>query len=96
MPTCGGLVELTPKGYHIPHFFGSLAVGSGLSYGYVYMSGGNETQETKVASATFQGRVKARKAALCPPSEKIVNAVRVLIDDWYQCCNRARDSVQQS
>jgi hypothetical protein len=89
MPNCGGLVELTPKGYHIPYFFGSLAIVSGLGYGYVYMSGGNETQETKVASATYEGRVKARKATLCPSSGKIVDAVRVLIEDWYQCCNHA-------
>jgi hypothetical protein len=89
MPDCGGLIELFPKGYHIPNFFGSLAIGSGLNYGYVYMSGGNETSETKIASATTSGRVKARKVNLCPPSNKIVDAVRVLIDDWYQCCNRA-------
>jgi hypothetical protein len=88
MPNCGGLVELTPKGYHIPYFFGSLAVGSGLGYGYVYMSGGDGTNETKVASATLAGRVKMRKANLCPPLENIVGAVRVLIEDWRQCCTR--------
>jgi hypothetical protein len=89
MPNCGGLVELTPKGYHIPNFFGSLAIGSGLGYGYVYMSGGDATNETKVASATYAGRVKVRKVSPCPQSEKIVDAVRVLIDDWHKCCNRA-------
>jgi hypothetical protein len=89
MPNCGGLVELFPKGYFIPKFFGSLAIGSGLGYGYVYMSGGNETHENKKMSATTSGRVRARKVKLCPPSNKIVDAVRVLIADWYQCCNRA-------
>jgi hypothetical protein len=88
MPTCGGLVELTPKGYHIPSFFGSLAIGSGLEYGYVYMSRGDGTNETIVASATIEGRREVRKANLCPPSENIVDAVRVLIDDWHQCCKR--------
>jgi hypothetical protein len=88
MPNCGGLVELTPKGYNIPNFFGSLAIGSGLGYGYVYMSGGDATKETKVASATRAGRIKARQANLCPPSETIVDAVRALIDDWHHCCKR--------
>jgi hypothetical protein len=89
MPNCGGLIELFPKGYHLPNYFGSLAIGSGLGYGYVYMSGGNETHETKVMSATKSGRMNARKADLCPAPQKIVDAVRVSIDDWYQCCNRA-------
>jgi hypothetical protein len=88
MPNCGGFVELTPKGYHIPDFFGSLAIGSGLGYGYVYMSGGDEYNETKVCK-THACRVQKRKATFCPPSERIVDAVRVLIGDWYQCCNRA-------
>jgi hypothetical protein len=89
MPNCGGLVELFPKGYHIPNFFGSLAIASGLDYGYVYMSGGNATNEAKAMSATKPGRAKARRINLCPESKNIVDAVRVLIDDWYQCCNRA-------
>jgi hypothetical protein len=89
MPNCGGLIELIPKGYFIPKFFGSLAIGSGLDYGYVYMSGGNEINETKILSKTLTGRKEARKVNLCPPSKKIVDAVRVSIDDWYQCCNRA-------
>jgi hypothetical protein len=89
MPDCGGLIELFPKGYHIPNFFGSLAIASGLDYGYVYMSGGNATNETKVMSATKSGRGKARTVNLCPSSSKIVDAVRVMTDDWYQCCNRA-------
>ena len=86
MPNCGGSVELTPKGYHIPYFFASLAVGSGLRHGYVYMSGGDATNETTVMFATRAGRQEARIANLCPPLEKIVDAVRILIDDWRQCC----------
>jgi hypothetical protein len=36
MPNCGGFVELMPKVYYRPKFFGSLATGSGLvGYGYV-------------------------------------------------------------
>jgi hypothetical protein len=89
MPDCGGLIELFPKGYSIPNYFGSLAIGSGLGYGYVYMSGGNETEETKVAVSTQAGRVKARSKNLCPPSKNIVDAVRLLVEDWYQCCNSA-------
>jgi hypothetical protein len=89
MPKCGGVVELFPKGYFWPEFFGSLATGSGLGYGYVYMSGGNETDETKVMSATPKGRINARGVSFCPPSGSIVDSVRVLIQDWYQCCDRA-------
>jgi hypothetical protein len=89
MPNCGGLVELTPKGCHIPEFFGSLAVGSGLQHGSVHMSGGDAINETKAMSRSLKSRTQARSVNLCPPSENIVDAVRVLIDGWHQCCNRA-------
>jgi hypothetical protein len=53
----------------------------GYGYVYMYMSGGNETDETKVAASTRAGRLKARNKNLCPPSKQIVDTVRVLIDD---------------
>jgi hypothetical protein len=53
------------------------------------MSGGNATNETnKVMSSTEEGYAKkVRSVNICPLPKNIVEAVRVLIDDWYQCCN---------
>jgi hypothetical protein len=55
------------------------------------MSGEDEYNETKVLCKSQACRVKNRKATFCPPSENIVDAVRVLIGDWYipmlqPCC----------
>ena len=86
MPNCGQILELTPKGYHIPYFFGSLANASGLGYGYVYTSPGDPVNETKAMSATIDLRNKARSANLCPSTTSIVQGVLDLFENWNNCC----------
>lgn len=56
MPNCGQVMEVTPKGYHIPYFFGSLANASGLGHGSVYNSLGNPGEEQRMLSATKEQR----------------------------------------
>lgn len=85
MPTCAGLLELFPQGYCLPQFFGSLALYSGLEYGYIYLSDGNSDHETKEAKRTLKGRIHARKLDLCPPVGKVVDAVEQLIEARRQC-----------
>ena len=86
MPDCGNILELSPKGYHIPYFFGSLANASGLGHGYIYMSSGDPAEETKQMSTTVNKRIKARNANLCPSTKEIIHGLLDLIDDWKNCC----------
>ena len=88
MPNCGQILELTPKGYHIPYYFGSLANASGLGYGYVYMSSGDPKNETKTMSATYALRGKMRSANFCPSTTSIVRGVLDLVEDWNYCCEQ--------
>ena len=93
MPNCGQILELTPKGYHIPYFFGSLANASGLGYGYVYTSPGDPVNETKAMSATIDLRNKARSANLCPSTTSIVQGVLDLFENWNNCCKIDKNQV---
>ena len=63
MPNCGALVvELMPKGYLLPNWFGGLAIGSGIGYGFVYMLGRDDAaNETKVMSPTQAHRTSLEK-----------------------------------
>jgi hypothetical protein len=57
MPDRKGLVELFPKGCNIPIDLEVWPLDLGYDAGaciHVYMSGGNEIHETKIASATKQ------------------------------------------
>ena len=80
---CKSVLELFPKGYAIPDFFGSLAVNSGLSYAYLYMSDGDIHSER---ANTFLDRIQARATNLCPSPLTIVNSMLPLHKEWESCC----------
>lgn len=86
MPKCGAVLELIPRGYFAPNWFGSLAVDSGLNYSYLYMSEGDPLEESRNISATKSGRTWARKQNFCLPIPAVVEAVKTLIEQWHSCC----------
>lgn len=75
MPPCGSVMELYPKDHWIPDFFGSLASGAGLSHSYFHLSSG---PNQFLSNSAGQQNV-------CPPIDPIVDAVKVLVDDWREC-----------
>eukprot|EP00526_Cylindrotheca_closterium_P001200 CAMPEP_0113621340 /NCGR_PEP_ID=MMETSP0017_2-20120614/10902_1 /TAXON_ID=2856 /ORGANISM="Cylindrotheca closterium" /LENGTH=372 /DNA_ID=CAMNT_0000531077 /DNA_START=106 /DNA_END=1224 /DNA_ORIENTATION=- /assembly_acc=CAM_ASM_000147 len=80
---CSHLVELFPKGYAIPDFFGSLAINSGNKYSYVYMS---ENSLRSEQSASFADRRQARSTNLCPSPSMMASILGELSDSWRTCC----------
>jgi len=85
LPNCAHLMEIFPVGYHKPSFFGSLAAVAGVHYTYLYL-GSNVKRETKMAMKNADGHEAAWKTSLCPDGDTVARAVRVLIEEWRQCC----------
>jgi hypothetical protein len=88
MPSCGAVFEASPEGYYFPLFFGTLAAVSGLSHFHLY-TGADKANETAINMATYEGRTVARARAICLNIEKVVDAVRVMVDQWNLCCASA-------
>lgn len=99
--TCAQLMELFPKNYAIPYYFGSLAVQAGVAHSYMYLAEdgvkkNNNTEysivfpwENRVGSK-FEERVRARSANLRPSVDVMVDAVGELVRDWRDCwCGHA-------
>jgi hypothetical protein len=82
---CSQLLELFPKEYAVPSFFGSLAVQSSTAYSYLYLS--DHSWQTEQAE-NLLNRIHARATNLCPSPEAIVDSVQELIRDWQACCRR--------
>ncbi|CAJ1960814.1 unnamed protein product [Cylindrotheca closterium] len=80
---CSHLVELFPKGYAIPDFFGSLAINSGKKYSYLYMS---ENSFGTEQSVSFADRRQARSVNLCPSPSMMASILGELSDSWRTCC----------
>ena len=78
----GAVLELFPKGYLIPDFFGSLATHSGLSYGYMYLSDGDNPSTEQAEN--LLNRINARSANLCPQMATVVEAVKRLAEEWKE------------
>lgn len=76
------LLELFPKEYGIPNFYGSLAVHAGISYAYQYLSSGTLQKEMSSSNNGLLNRIHARSTNLCPSPQIIVDSVQVLVDDW--------------
>ncbi|KAG7369066.1 DUF563 domain containing protein [Nitzschia inconspicua] len=81
---CSQLLELFPKRYWIPSFFGSLARNAGVQYSYLYLSDNPPEGEQ---ATSLRERVHARAQSLCPNPQEIVSVVLQLVNDWRQCCN---------
>lgn len=86
MQPCGRVLELFPVGYHVPEFFGSLAVASGLNYSYIY-TGQNREVETKLWMKDLDSRTVARLFPVCADTDIVLEAVKEHILGWYKCCH---------
>jgi Glycosyltransferase 61 len=82
--SCSQVLELFPKRYWIPSFFGSLARNAGVNYSYLYLS---ENPPEGEQATSLRERVRARAQSLCPNPLEIIAAVTDLVNDWQQCCN---------
>jgi hypothetical protein len=79
---CTQLLELFPKAYALPNFFGSLARNSGVGYSYLYLS---ENPPEGEQAESLQERIRARAQSLCPSPTLITTIVQELITDWHSC-----------
>lgn len=80
---CSQLIEIFPKGYAIPNFYGSLAVNSNTSYSFLYLSG--QSPETEQADNLLD-RVKARSTNLCLSKDMVSHTLEQVVGEWQQCC----------
>ena len=87
--TCSQLIELFPKEYGIPNFFGSLAIQSGIRYAFVYLS--DQSLETEEQAPDLNQRIRARSTNLCPSIDYMVKIVQESIRDWQECCRHRRE-----
>lgn len=94
MPPCGSVMELSPKGYSVPEYFGSLAKSSGLQHSYIYMSEGDERKDYAASMRTLSLRETMRRINMCASPQLIVDAVQQLVEEWKQC--QLRQSWSQS
>jgi hypothetical protein len=89
MPTaCAGILELLPKRYFVPTFYGSLAGASQVEYGYLYLSNGDPKEEMAITNHNMNLRYQVRSKNLCPPIDKIIESVRLMVAEWKNCCKR--------
>lgn len=78
---CGGLLEIFPKSYWLPGFFGSLALDSGLDYAYLYQSQGDpETETQAILQGSFNNRMRQRRKAVCVDHQLLMEAILELVD----------------
>jgi Glycosyltransferase 61 len=81
---CSHLLELFPRGYSIPTFFGSLAVNAQVRYSYLYLSD-QPPDHAEEQARDRRERIAARSIQLCPPSALIAECVLTLVQDWCHC-----------
>jgi hypothetical protein len=94
MPYCSGLLEIFPDRYVLPAYFGSLALISGVNHGYLHCGDGdsdgvNETKNHWIRAEFMTNR----RAKVSPPAQDVVDAVKVLLDDWKDCCSEGSPSI---
>ena len=86
---CSHLVELFPKNYLLPTFYGSLARNAGIGYSYLYyVSATKDESRTKEEGLTLVDRVQARAASFCLAPGAIRDAVASVVEDWRACRQR--------
>ena len=87
MKPCGGVLEVFPPGYYIPHFFGPLAANAQLQHAFLY-TGINLTAEWyETGIRSVQHRTAARSQSdICIPISDTIAAVRSMISKWKECC----------
>eukprot|EP00977_Amphora_coffeiformis_P022738 scaffold11428_cov157-Amphora_coffeaeformis.AAC.5 len=83
---CGGVFEILPPGYYLPHFFGPLAATSGLQHGFVY-TGENVKKEWYQGNLVDRKkRFRARDLDVCVPLSTSLDIVGKMVDKWKVCC----------
>ena len=82
---CSTVLEIFPKNYYLPSFFGTLANVSNVQYYYLYLSNVSGEKEYSKFTSTKEDRLKARLSSLCVPTPTTLNAVRFLYDSWINC-----------
>lgn len=88
MPDCGGVLEIYPRFYWLPGFFGSLAQNCGLTHLNLYPSTGSPSLESRPGARSYRFRAWARAANICAHVEEVVSAVRRLLDKRVECLAR--------
>jgi hypothetical protein len=89
IPHCGSILEFFPKGYFVPHFFGTLARSTGHYYFSMY-TGDFETMEQDLRmGALKRKRDKFRKGDITVNNvQNVVQATMAMINKWSSCCQR--------
>ena len=83
--SCKHVLELYPKNYAIPAFFGSLAVQLGIRHSYLYYGPSEVMPWQRIVSSTYEERNAARKFNFCPNINDLVRAIADLVINWYRC-----------
>jgi Glycosyltransferase 61 len=86
-PACSGLLDLFPKGYYLPFYFGSLARATG-HYHFSLCNGGDNITEELQGMLTFEGRMSARGSHFRANASLVVAGVQQLALRWQMCCDR--------
>lgn len=73
LPPCGSVLELFPKHYWIPDYFGTLATGADKAHAYFH-PGPSHVHSRQM-----------RYNNLCPSLDAVRDGIWQLVDDWRQC-----------
>jgi len=86
IPPCGGVFEILPPGYYLPHFFGPLAATSGLRHGFVYTGENVKEEWYKGNLVDRKKRFRARDLDVCVPLSTSLDIIGKMVDKWKLCC----------
>ena len=93
MPDCGSVLELFPKGFYLPYWYGPLAASANLHHSAIYTGGGSDIDfEIETANYTIRKAMKRRKRAICPNIPTVIETLATLIDQWKNCTCRSSSS----
>jgi hypothetical protein len=88
LPTCAGVLELNPKGFENPMFFGSLAAISNHAHATLYTGDRDKHKEIRKWMRGNVRRDVARSRDLCPNVDMVLDAVSQLEEQWRACCQK--------
>jgi len=84
MARCSSIIEVLPHAYDWNDYYGTMAALSGVNHSYIYL-GTDRVAETEAASE-YEAQVEARKPPLCAPAHRMVEAVKIQVEQWNRCC----------
>lgn len=94
MPDCGGVLEIFPKAYHLPGYFGSLAKHSGLNAKWIYLGEDAPGEDRRVICRSYRDKVR-NVDGLCLPVHKVVEGVKQFIREDLREQSREERADQQ-